>query len=194
MTKLISRIRLLIFSLFITFLFWLSLEIATRVILSIQTKSTDFLFYGRRTSQRVKHENIRDADGKILYHKCIPSKSKRNPVNSSGFRGKEIQAKKPDSTRIICLGGSTTYGLNLDYKDTYPKLLQDILDVRAGKNRYEVINAGMSALTLPKITSLAENEMFSLKPDIIILMSLINNLLVEIGWQKFSFFIIAGDN
>jgi len=55
---------------------------------------------------------------------------------------------KPDNTfRIITLGDSFTFGLNVHTKDNYPEKLEDLLNTRlrcAAHKKFEVINLGVS--------------------------------------------------
>lgn len=73
--------------------------------------------------------------------------------NEDGYRGKKVPVKKSNKFRILCLGGSTTYGTGVyNPGHTYPALLDSLLNakhVNTGLNlsRYgvEVINAGLEA-------------------------------------------------
>lgn len=59
--------------------------------------------------------------------------------NSHGFRGAEFDLKKPaGKTRIVTLGGSTTYGVGVNNEETWPYLLQQQLG-----SDFEVINMGV---------------------------------------------------
>ena len=113
----------------------------------------------------------------MLYYKGIPSNDVVNPVNSLGFRGEEILLDKKGSIRVVCMGGSTTYGLGLPYRDTFPKLLQDKLDLYCGKNVYEVINTAQPAFNLNHIINMTKRELLLLNPDMVILMEVINNFI-----------------
>jgi len=174
----VNHAKSILFGLMATTVFWFSIEAATRFVLYVKTKDTGFLLYGflGEKPKQDKCRNVFDAQGNKIYHKLIPSHNPQNPVNSYGFRGPEILDKTQGTTRIVCLGGSTTYGLSLDYSDSYPKLLQDSLNRACGDRRYEIINAGIPAFKLPNIIALVENEILALRPDIIILMSVFNNL------------------
>jgi lysophospholipase L1-like esterase len=189
-----SKAKLLCFSLIATLIFFLCAEIVTRIVVSIATKSRYFILYGivkESNEQKLKYQRIKGVDGKELYYKLIPSNDPRNPVNSLGFRGPEIKGKDTNTVRVVCLGGSTTFGLGLDYNDTYPKLLENRLNELSRKLKFEVVNAGMSAMVLQQITELIKNEIQHLEPDIIILMSIINNLQTP-EYNFYSFFEIAG--
>lgn len=59
--------------------------------------------------------------------------------NSRGFRGAEFSLEKPiGKTRIVTLGGSTTYGVGVNNEETWPYQLQQQLG-----SDYEVINMGV---------------------------------------------------
>jgi lysophospholipase L1-like esterase len=189
-----SKTKLLIFSLIATLLFLLCAEIITRIAVSITTKSGDFILYGlvkKNYELEPKYQWINGADGKNLYYKLIPANDLRNPVNSLGFRGPEIKGKDANTKRVVCIGGSTTFGLGLYYEDTYPKLLENRLNELYRDLNFEVINAAMPAMVLQQITELTKHEMQYLQPDIIVLMSIINNLQTP-EFNFYSFFEIAG--
>ena len=67
-----------------------------------------------------------------------------NPANSDtpgSFRGKAPAAKRPGCIRIVCIGGSTTYGHGLSSEETWPAALERAL--RQKGLAAEVINAGV---------------------------------------------------
>ena len=195
MKKIISAFVFVITISVITVAFWLVLEAVLRVVLYVKTGDSVFITYGFAEPVRrdvESHERIYDAQGNCIYWKCTPSDNPKNPVNSSGFRGPEILKKTPEIKRIICMGGSTTYGLNLPYAETYPKLLQDELDRLAGKNRFEVINAGIAAFKLKQIIALYEHEAAHLQPDIVVIMNVFNNLVTDN--KDFPFIWVEGDD
>jgi hypothetical protein len=68
-------------------------------------------------------------------------------VNSSGLRDREYPREVPSgSRRILALGDSQTFGDGLGSEHTWPKLLEQALNARdAGRPRWEVVNAGLSA-------------------------------------------------
>lgn len=96
-------------------------------------------------------------------------------TNSLGMRAeRDYSIPKPEHTkRILVLGDSTTFGWGVDFRDTYPYLLEKLLNEDSSV-RYEVINAGVG-----NYNSSAELEalkkMISLDPDIIILGYYIND-------------------
>ncbi len=93
--------------------------------------------------------------------------------NVYGWRGKDFNVIKPDSVfRIVCMGGSTTYGFGVVNPDSsYPAILQGLLIKQYSTKKIEVINAGLEAAS-----SFEEimNYLFKvryLKPDAIVLKS-----------------------
>ncbi len=95
-------------------------------------------------------------------------------VNSLGFRGWEFNKEKGlDERRIICLGGSTTFGDSSSPAMTYPNILKRMINERLELN-YEVINAGVPGYTTLQLKRYLISELFDYKPDI---------LVVAVGWN-----------
>jgi lysophospholipase L1-like esterase len=65
-------------------------------------------------------------------------------INALGYRGKETTRDKPVGTfRVVCLGGSTTFGLGESEETmTYPAQLESQLNRIFESPKFEVINAG----------------------------------------------------
>lgn len=195
MKRIVAVPALAAFAVIVTVVFWAVIETGVRYALYAKTGDSAFLTYGLVTTvsaDNEKHERVFDAQGNQIYWKCRPSDNPRNPVNRLGFRGPDIMAKKPETIRVMCFGGSTTYGLCLPYADTYPKLLQDVLDSEVGSGRFEVINAGFSAYKFKEIIALYEHEALSLEPDIVVILSVFNNL-VSYNDENFYFIRVEGD-
>ena len=79
--------------------------------------------------------------------KPVPgSQSYATRINSLGMRGKEMTVEKPPGVfRILCLGGSTTYGTaTSESRFSYPAQLERMLNSVAPEGvRYEVGNCGV---------------------------------------------------
>jgi len=92
----------------------------------------------------------------------------RISVNTLGFRGRERKVIKPAGvTRIICFGGSTTYGAFAGDEETFPYLLEKTLNNNY-KGKFEVWNAGINAYVLSAEVSYAKEVLGKYEPDIII--------------------------
>ncbi len=64
--------------------------------------------------------------------------SKLRFFNVASFRAQ----KPPDTFRVFCFGGSTTYGHPFDGRTAFPRWLQDLLKAALPEKTPEVINAG----------------------------------------------------
>ncbi len=96
-------------------------------------------------------------------------------TNSLGLRDSEIDIEKQeDIKRILVLGDSTTFGLWLDSKDSYPEQLERLLNGKA-----EVINAGVPGYCTRSEVAYLEHYGFKLKPDIVILGFFMGNDIIE---------------
>ncbi len=155
-------------------------EFSGRIVLSIMYESSRYMLYG--FIPQPKFQTIKAVPPYVDYYKGTPSRSSSNPVNTLGLRGFEIGAKKHGTLRIVCLGASTTYGDNLDYRDTYPALLQEQLNSAYGTGRYEVVNAGQPGFDLNHILSFTKHEGLELKPDIVLVLSINNNFKAPGFW------------
>jgi lysophospholipase L1-like esterase len=91
-------------------------------------------------------------------------------INNDGVRhSSPISAKKEGVTRIVCLGDSTTFGVDLQDSSTYPALLQKEFDRQYGSGSYEIINAGVPGYTAYQGLELLREKYETWDPDIITL-------------------------
>jgi hypothetical protein len=89
-------------------------------------------------------------------------------VNSLGYRDKERSARKPPGTfRIVCLGGSNTFGAVVNDDETYPAQLEKELN-RGRPGKFEVWNAGVDAYTLLQNVADAKKIAEGYSPDLMI--------------------------
>lgn len=90
-------------------------------------------------------------------------------TNSKGLRSKEFLVEKNEKTfRIICIGDSTTFGLGVSDKDTYPARLEEKLLTKPGDRRFEVINAGIPAHSSKDSLIFLERRLLNYSPGLII--------------------------
>ena len=100
-----------------------------------------------------------------------------NRHNSFGFRGREFSLSKPANTyRIVALGASTTYSLEVaDFKHSYPNLLEQYLR-ESGFAAVEVINASAAGYTSHQNLINMQFRVLPLQPDLIILYQGFNDI------------------
>ena len=103
-------------------------------------------------------------------------KGYRRHINELGLRGPETTREKPPGVyRIICIGGSTTFGTGATDDDkSYPARLEAILNhlAEAGRApagiRYEVLNGGVSGYNSVDSLINLELRLLELQPDAVI--------------------------
>jgi hypothetical protein len=97
--------------------------------------------------------------------------------NSWGFRGPEVEIEKPEDVfRIVCLGGSSTYGHTPSRDETtWPAQLQTILNERQDIKRVEVINGGFSGYNSFESLANFNFRLLPFDPDLVIVYHTIND-------------------
>lgn len=90
--------------------------------------------------------------------------------NVHGYRGHLVPVKKkPGVKRILCIGGSTTYGWKVALPEqAYPAYLEKILN-EEGNQKYEVINAGIPWGTTAEHLTHYHFKFHYYNPDLVIL-------------------------
>ena len=98
--------------------------------------------------------------------------------NSLGFRGPEIEISKPEGTyRVVCLGGSSTYGHGpSSNKTTWPARLQAHLHEQRPHLNIEVINAGCRGYSSFESLVNYAFRVSDLEPDHIVIYHTVNDM------------------
>jgi lysophospholipase L1-like esterase len=104
---------------------------------------------------RVRLKLMHQADERLGY-RLVPNYETRHQtsdfdtfikINSEGLRDYEHRKDKDSTTfRILVLGDSITFGLGVNIDESYPKLLEAMLNQNltgGAQKKYEVINAGV---------------------------------------------------
>jgi tetratricopeptide (TPR) repeat protein len=91
------------------------------------------------------------------------------PEYQGAFHALRIAEKKPEGTfRILCLGGSSTYGFPFGEETAFSHWLQKLLDEYQPKKKWEVLNLGAMSYGSKRILELMP-EFILLQPDVILL-------------------------
>ncbi len=99
-------------------------------------------------------------------------------VNNIGFRGQDVQARKPAGVfRIACLGGSTTENEFVDDSQTYCAILQRLLREQTGRRDVEVVNAGCATYSTAHSFINYALRVSDLQPDLVTIYHGINDLV-----------------
>lgn len=101
--------------------------------------------------------------------------------NEMGFRDDFVDGPKASGTlRILCLGGSTTYGVSVPNNDeTYPAFLEEYLNSAYRPDRWErveVYNLGVGGYTSREVLANLRLSGLALDPDVILVQSAINDV------------------
>jgi hypothetical protein len=94
----------------------------------------------------------------------------RYTINSDGFRGPEIISTKDSNThRVVCFGGSATFGLGVADGECYPRRLEYYLNALDPEHRHwEVINAGVTNYSTHQGVRLARRWIPRWNPDVVV--------------------------
>ena len=100
--------------------------------------------------------------------------------NRLGLRGKkEILAKQNDVYRIVCIGDSWTFGLNVPEDKTYPADLEVFLKESVPEMKIEVVNAGLPGNRVEELICFLRNNINLLNPDCIIFLGGMNGIAAD---------------
>lgn len=87
-------------------------------------------------------------------------------TNSAGMRGPEL--RDDGSIRILAVGDSCTWGWRVAQDQSYPAVLQRVLDGRTNPAPYQVLNAGVPGYTSYQGLVYLREKGLALKPGVII--------------------------
>jgi len=99
-------------------------------------------------------------------------------INSLGFRDEEFPEEKPEGVfRILVLGDSMTFGPAMNLEQTYPKVLEELLNESvAAELRFQVINAGVSGYNPYQELATWRGAGVALDPDLVIVGFCVNDV------------------
>ena len=111
----------------------------------------------------------------------LPSELERIPgwsieLNSKGYRDSVPPAQKdPSSFRIVCLGDSWTFGMNVNQDRTYPRRLAALLAGRHPTAHFEVWNRGVLGYSSYQGLQLLRSNGQRWKPDAVVIAFAMND-------------------
>jgi lysophospholipase L1-like esterase len=102
-------------------------------------------------------------------------------INAQGFRGDDFAVRKdPGVVRVLTLGASSTFGYGSRDHETYPHVLEEILNQRSGgQPPFEVINFAIPHATMDNIVAMFLAEGVELEPDVVTLYSGVNDSAIS---------------
>ncbi|MBL8695863.1 MAG: SGNH/GDSL hydrolase family protein [Planctomycetes bacterium] len=129
------------------------------------------------------------------------SQGQKITINAQGFRGKAVAVPKPDGLfRVVLIGGSACFGTTSTNDDTtIAAFLQRQLRAQAREpEKVEVVNGGLPGATTARAVTRYERKLAGLKPDVVILYNMINDLLqsrrARLGFDERFSALVRADN
>ena len=147
-----------------------ALETGLRMIGVQPTVATEDPFVGFAGSADL-FERTTLQDGTVQY---VTTPSKRTYFNVQAFPSE----KDPRTTRIFCLGGSTTYGRPYSDPTSFAGWLRALLPEADPRGHYEVVNAGGISYASYRVARVVE-EILDYEPDILVVYTGHNEFLEE---------------
>ncbi|MGI9302865.1 MAG: SGNH/GDSL hydrolase family protein [Gammaproteobacteria bacterium] len=162
--------KTIIFSLLPTLVLLISAEVVLRIHAEVEAEAER-----GKALPPLAERNLYQQEDPVLGYSLMPGYSAKGiEINSLGFRGAEIERRKPPNTfRIVSIGDSTTFGL-AGAQCPYPAQLQQLLAERSATKRVEVINGGVEGYNSVSALRLLEHRVAELQPDLI---------TVFVGWN-----------
>jgi len=106
--------------------------------------------------------------------KELPEEEETQDSASNNYQGLRIETKDlnleelADSyPRIVCFGDSVTFGWNVDYKNSYPNLLEELLEEDYAK--VKVINSGIGGNTILDAYNRTESDVIGYNPHLVVI-------------------------
>ncbi len=97
-------------------------------------------------------------------------------TNGNGFRGEAVDVAKPVGVRrIVMLGDSITFGNAVNWNQTFSYVLQQLLNERANRREFEVLNLGVSGYNTSQELATLRELGLAFSPDLIILNVCLND-------------------
>ena len=97
-------------------------------------------------------------------------------INSDGFRDRTFEhTRAPGTHRIVVLGDSVAFGYGVDLEDSFPKVLERLLnDVGTG---HEVLNFGVGGYNTTQEVELYRERAQLWQPDVVLLSYVMNDAM-----------------
>src|SRR5215470_2382248 len=111
----------------------------------------------------------------------VPHGNDRVHINALGFRGPEIEARKPAGTvRLAFLGGSTTFCAEASSDETtWPHVVWRELSAAKAPHTFDYINAGVPGYRIVHLTQTLRQRIAPLAPDVVVIYEATNDLSVD---------------
>ena len=125
--------------------------------------------------------DVFELDSELLW-RLRPGATPRfgGPINRRGWRGPEVEPRRPGTLRVVCLGDSRTFGTYIDFQEVWTTRLAGELET-ALRQPVEVINTGTPGYSSHQGRLLLGRVLRELKPDAVTLYFGMNDLASTTG-------------
>lgn len=121
---------------------------------------------------------------------------KEYKINSLGFRGQDFKVSKPGGLyRIAIIGDSTVFGLENTDENTFPIVLNSLLNQTGQGRHVEVINCGIPSFKTENMKNMFMAEIINYSPDMVIIYGFFNDIYYSkatLGRGRYLLAIING--
>lgn len=90
-------------------------------------------------------------------------------VNRYGMRGADFEFEKGDMRRVAVLGDSTTFGYGVRDDESYPAVLETMLNNRDKPKRYQTLNFGVAGYSTKEEAVVLEHKAMAFEPDAVVI-------------------------
>jgi len=134
---------------------------------------TDAAGVRRHIPGRTGYERMWDGSGKAEFR-----------INSFGFRGRELPARKPPGTRrLLFLGDSITLGGRLPEEAVFVERVGQALE-KASPGVFRTVNAGVGDIGLVEEEEILRGNGIAIEPDLVILCWYLNDGRPPVGFPE----------
>lgn len=163
-----------IFGLTLIVLVAIGVELVSRAMMPSYYKPARRILMGAEEDPLVRIQNT--IGQAYLLYICAPNyihPKYGRQHNEDGYRGKAVPLdRQPGILRVLCLGGSTTYGWGVPYPyQTYPAALEELLrsNLPKGYSDVEVLNGGLPWGTSAEMLTHYHFKYHYYRPDVVII-------------------------
>jgi len=151
------------------------------------------LFYTFKSSPRGRanlpvSKTYRLSDNRNLLYELLPNstatiRGKEYAINDTGFRDKNYPQIKLNTTRIICVGDSITYGWRVPLEKTYHKQLEKLFNKK--KSKVDIMGMGVPGYNTVQEYYLIREKALDFNPDMVILQICPNDFERTVGIKRY---------
>ena len=177
MTKFKQLLQRISLTVLVVFLFFVTLEIILRL-----------------TSEK-KEVNVpiilRYSENPKLLYELVPETFRNMnginiTINSKGMRDYEINFEKPKNVyRVALLGDSIPLGIELNVSDTFPKVLEAILNKNSRYKKFEVLNFAVPGYGTKEEAEVLKTKAMKFSPDVVVVSYVLNDPEISTSLQSY---------